>query len=69
MGEAAAGGTRIFPLAVGEHVFVWGLQTQTDLNFNERGFVDYNKEKKRCVVTLVCGREVLVKLENLLFYA
>ena len=69
MGEAAAGGTRIFPLAVGERVLVRGLQTQTDLNFSEGVLAGYKKEQKRCVVALACGREVLVKLENLLVYA
>ena len=69
MAEEPAAGTRRFALEVGERVLVRGLQTQTELNFCEGVLAGYDKEKKRCEVALAGGREVLVKLENLLFYA
>jgi len=69
MAEEPAAGTRRFALDVGERVLVRGLQTQTELNFSEGVLAGYDKEKKRCEVALAGGREVLVKLENLLFYA
>lgn len=69
MAEEPAAGTRRFALEVGERVLVRGLQTQTELNYCEGVLAGYDKKKKRCAVALASGLKVLVKLENLLFYA